>query len=176
MFPDKLLKNQLHLGLLKNTKTEAALPGYNDLFKDISKNFKTLTYTEMETKVRNQIQKLIRTRSPRKDGGSRKDGGPGNNKKRKDNSKGDSGSKFNEDLKGLGVLMRVKNARQVLASHSLCREGATSLFNAGVSATYIREWGRWSRDMWVTVYAQLSFDRQLELTKAFPGVGLRVTL
>ena len=84
--------------------------------------------------------------------------------------------KFNEDLKDLGVLMKVMNARQVLASHSLRRRGATSLFNAGVSATYIREWGRWSRDMWVTVSAQLSFDLQLELTKAFPGVGLRVTL
>ena len=74
------------------------------------------------------------------------------------------------DLKDLGVLLGIKDAKTKLASHSLRRGGATSLFNAGIDAMYIREWGRWSQDMWVTVYAQLSFDRQLELTKAFPSV------
>ena len=79
-------------------------------------------------------------------------------------------TKFNSDLKDLGVLLGIKDAKTKLASQSLRRGGATSLFNAGIDAMYIREWGRWSQDMWVTVYAQLSFDRQLELTKAFPSV------
>ena len=74
---------------------------------------------------------------------------------------------LNENLKSLGELMGIPNARCRLASHSLRRGGATSLFNHGIPPMFIREFGRWSQDMWVTVYAELSFDQQLALTQAY---------
>ena len=60
------------------------------------------------------------------------------------------------------------------ASHSLRRGGATWLINNGASPTCIQIFGRWKSDIWKGLYAQLSFESQLQLGRAFgtlPGAS-----
>ena len=53
------------------------------------------------------------------------------------------------------------------ASHSLRRGGATWLINNGASPTCIQIFGRWKSDIWKGLYAQLSFESQIQLGTAF---------
>ena len=82
---------------------------------------------------------------------------------------GMSYARFNRRFKQLTSEMGLSSPGVSFASQSLRRGGATSMFNSGVSPLYIREWGRWSSDMWVTVYARLNMAKQLSLGQIFCG-------
>jgi hypothetical protein len=54
----------------------------------------------------------------------------------------------------------------MFSTHSLRRGGACTLLNSGrVHPTFIQDFGRWKSDIWLRVYASMSEENQLHLTR-----------